>query len=143
MTKSLRALLAGCVAAGALACSAAGAAELGDYCWLTDQGRVMRFSLTESGTGHYTYTGVLDDGDGIGYAIVGQASVLANGSIEGSFSGSLSTAGAFKTGIWHLTFTPTLNATVEGIGQVWIRGTSASIVQTAYRTGTATPMTCP
>jgi hypothetical protein len=143
MTKWLRALLAGCVAVAGLGWSAAGAAELGDYCWLTDKGTVMRFSLTESGTGHYTYTGLLDDGDGVGYAIIGQASVLASGAIEGSFSGSLATATTFKTGIWHVTFTPALNATIEGIRQVWVRGTDAALITSGYRTATATPTTCP
>lgn len=140
MTHRIRMLLAAC--AVALASPAAGAAELGDFCWLTDTGRLMQFSLTQSGTGHYTYTGFLDDGDGISYAIVGQASQLATG-IEGSFSGSLSTATTVKTGIWHVTLTSALNATIEGIRQVWVRGTDPGTVTSAYRTHTAVPTSCP
>jgi hypothetical protein len=143
MTKLSRAFLACCVATGALASPAARAAELGDFCWQTDTSTLMRFSVTQSGTGHYTYTGLLDDGDGVSYAIVGQASVLASGNIEGSFSGSLSTATAFKTGIWHVTFTPDMNATIEGIRQVWQRVNDPSVVTSAYRTHTATPLACP
>jgi hypothetical protein len=142
MTKLSRAFLACCVAAGSLA-QAARAAELGDFCWQTDANTVMRFSVTQSGSGHYTYTGLLDDGDGVSYAIVGQASVLASGNIEGSFSGSLSTATAFKTGIWHVTFTPNMNATIEGIRQVWQRVNDPSVVTSAYRTHTAIPVACP
>ena len=142
MTNRIRALLACC--AVALASPAAGAAEMGDFCWLTDAQTVMRFSLTQSGTGHYTYTGAFDDGgDGISYAIVGQASLQANGTIEGSFSGSLSTPAKFKTGIWHVTFTPTLDATIEGIRQVWLVGTDPALVTSAYRTHTAVPTPCP
>jgi hypothetical protein len=143
MTNRFRTLFAVCAAAGALAWPAARAAEMGDFCWLTDAGTQMRFSLTQSGTGHYTYTGLLDDGEGLSYAIVGQASVLANGSVEGSFSGSLATATTFKTGIWHVTFTPALDATIEGIRQVWVRGTDPALVTSAYRTHTATRTACP
>lgn len=142
MTHRFRTLLACC--AVALASPAAGAAELGDFCWLTDVGTLMRFSLTQSGTGHYTYTGAFDDGgDGTSYAIVGQASVLADNTVQGSFSGSLSTPTKFKTGIWHVTLTSTLNATIEGIRQVWLVGTDPALVTSAYRTHTAVPTTCP
>jgi hypothetical protein len=142
MMSRTRMLFACCVIA--LASPAAGAAELGDFCWLTDSGTLMRFSLTQSGTGHYTYTGFLDDGgDGTSYAIVGQASQLPDGTIQGSFSGSLSTATTVKTGIFHVTFTPSLNATIEGIRQVWVRNTDPALVTSAYRTHTAAPTTCP
>jgi hypothetical protein len=142
MMSRTRMLFACCVIA--LASPAAGAAEMGDFCWQTDVGTLMRFSLTQSGTGHYTYTGFLDDGgDATSYAIVGQASQLADGSVEGSFSGSLSTATTFKTGIWHVKFTPTLDATIEGIRQVWLRGTDQALVTSAYRTHTAVRTTCP
>jgi hypothetical protein len=141
MTPCIRTLLASC--AVVLASPAAVAAELGDFCWLTDSGRLMRFSLTQSGTGHYTYTGFLDDGDGTSYAIVGHASMQPDNTVEGSFSGSLSTATTVKTGIFHVTFTPTLNATIEGIRQVWVRNTDPALVTSAYRTHTAAPTTCP
>jgi hypothetical protein len=143
MKNRVRALCACCVAAAALASPAVRAAEMGDFCWQTDKFRVMRFSLTESGTGHYTYTGVLDDGDGASYAIIGQASVMPGGNVEGSFSGSVSTSLVFKTGIWHLTFTPSLDVTMEGIRQVWVHGTDPALVTSSYRTGTATLITCP
>jgi hypothetical protein len=143
MTNRLRILLACCAAAGGLGWAPARAVELGDYCWRTDTNTLMRFSLTQSGTSHYTYTGVLDDGDGVSYAIVGQAEVQADGTVEGTFSGSLATTTTFKTGIWHVTFTPALVATIEGIRQVWVRGTDAALVTSAYRTHTANPVACP
>jgi hypothetical protein len=144
MKNRARALCACCVAAAAFASPVARAAEIGDFCWQTDRGTVMKFSLTESGTGHYTYTGIMDDGDGSNYAIIGQASVMPGGAIEGSFSGSVSTPSTLKTAIWHVTFTPALAATIEGIRQVWVRGTDPALVTSAYRTSTATLLaSCP
>jgi hypothetical protein len=120
------------------------AAELGDFCWLTDSGKLLRFSVTQSGTTHYTYTGNFDDGDGVGYDIIGQASTVGS-SIKGSFSGSLSTAGVFKTGIFHVTINPvTLAATIEGIREAYVQGADPNTgVTTSYRTHAASATPCP
>jgi hypothetical protein len=146
MNQWLRKLSAGVALCGLalLPGSGAAASELGDFCWLTDSGKVLRFSVTQSGTSHYTYTGNFDDGDGVSYDIIGQASAVGT-LIKGSFSGSLSTAGLFKTGIFHVTIsTPTLTATIEGIREVYVQGADPNTgVTTSYRTHTATPTTCP
>ena len=136
-------LVSGALVAGLLVPTGqAFAAELAELCWLTDRGTILRLAVTQSGASHYTYTGFFDDGDGASYAVVGQASQLGS-TIEGSFSGSLSTPSAFKTGIWHVSFSPALAISMEGIRQVYVRGTDPALVNTAYRTHTATPTPCP
>jgi len=145
MTNLFRARWAALVLGGAgLLPAAAQAAELGDFCWLTDTGRFLRLSVTQSGASHYTYTGNFDDGDGVGYDILGQASVVGS-SIKGSFSGSLTTTGLFKTGIFHVTINPTtLAATIEGIREVYVQGADPNTgVTTSYRTHTASATACP
>lgn len=118
----------------------AGAVELGDLCWNTEVGTLLRFSVTQSGTNHYTYTGLFDDGDGVSFAIIG-AVANVGGSFVGSFSGSKSTATMFKTGIFRVTFNSSLVGTAEGIREAYDRTTLA--VSTDYRTHTLTPTTCP
>jgi len=144
MNKGLRNVLFCAALAGLLGPAAtASASELGDFCWLTDRGTLLRFSVTQSGPTHYTLTGLFDEGEGFSYAIIGEAAV--NGAaIDGSFTGSLSTADAFKTGIFHVSINPqTLAATLEGIRQVWVRGTDPALVTSGYRTHTATATPCP
>jgi hypothetical protein len=124
--------------------SGAVAAELGDVCWLTDTGRLLRFSVTQSGTNHFTYTGQFDDGDGVAYDLIGQASLVGD-AIRGTFSGSVSTAGVFKTGIFQVTINPsTFAATLQGIREVYPQGADPNTgVTTSYRTHTATFEACP
>lgn len=140
MRRQLRNVVLYCATLGSLLLPAAAAAtELGDFCWLTDRGTRLRLSLTQTGTSNYTYTGLFDDGDGVSFAIIGEVST-AGGSILGSFSGSKSTASNFKTGIWQVSFSPTLVGSAEGIGQVYDRATQT--VATVYRTHSLAPTPC-
>ncbi|MBZ0093672.1 MAG: hypothetical protein K8F27_15815 [Sulfuricellaceae bacterium] len=142
MKKGFRRALLCCVAAGSLllAVADAAAAELGDLCWLTDKGTMLRFSITQSGAGHYTYTGLFDDGDGASYSIIGQVAATGN-TILGSFNGSVSTASSFKTATFQVTFGPTLAGSAEGIRQKYDR--VSGLTSTDYRTHTLTPTGCP
>ena len=124
----------------ALFTGATWAAELADVCWTTDRGTPLRFSITQSGTNHYTYTGIFDDGDGVSFAILGEVAV-SGAAIVGSFSGSKSTASVFKTGIWRLTLDSNLAGTVEGIRSAYDR--SSAGISTDYRTSVLTPVACP
>jgi hypothetical protein len=144
MNALLRSGLLYCTVLGGLLLPASGAAaaELGDLCWRTDTGTVLRFSLTQSGAGHFTYTGLFDDGDGATFSIMGQVQFSnAANPIAGSFSGSKSTASNFKTSIWQVSFSPTLTGSAEGIVQVFDR--ASATVSSVYRTHTLTPAPCP
>ena len=142
MKPQLRNVLLYCATSAGLLLSAPGAraAELADFCWQTETGTTLRFSLTQSGAGHFTYTGSFDDGDGASFAIMGQVSTTAN-PIAGSFSGSKSTASTFKTSIWQVSLSPTLAGSAEGIVQVYDR--TLDTVTTVHRTHTLTPVSCP
>lgn len=121
------------------------ATELGDLCWLTAKGGLMRFSITQSGVGHYTYTGFFDDGDGAYYALIGEVEETA-GSISGNFSGSKTTASYFRTGIFLVTLSPNLSGNVTGIRQTYPLSNGVDVggsVVTDYHTTTVTPTTCP
>ena len=119
----------------------AAALEIGDYCWNTESGKLLRFSVSEAGTGHYTYTGMFTDTDGAGLAIIGHVRV-EGGALVGSFSGSKTTPGVFKTFIHSVTFNPgTFVGSSEGIRHSYDRLTTT--VSTEYRTHTLTPTTCP
>ncbi|MDP2795659.1 MAG: hypothetical protein Q8O25_16515 [Sulfurisoma sp.] len=118
------------------------AAELGEVCWMTESGTLLRFSVSEAGPGHYTYTGMFDDADGAAFAIVGHV-VFSGGTLIGSFSGAKSSVGRFKTGIYRVALDPgTLAGTAEGI-----RHAADSVYGSAafgeYRTHTLTPTHCP
>jgi hypothetical protein len=142
--RGLRNLLLSCATLGSLLLPAAEAAatEFGDFCWLTDQGTVLRFSVSQSGASHYTYTGLFDDGsgDGVSFAILGVVSVTGN-TLIGSFSGSKSTPAKLKTGIWQLTLNAsTFAGSAEGIRQSYDRTTQTT--STDYRTHALTLTPC-
>jgi len=119
----------------------ANAVELGDFCWNTEQGRLLRFSVSEAGVGHYTYTGVFTDTDGADFAVIGHVR-LVGGVLIGSFSGSKSTVSDFKTGIFSVTLNPvTLIGSAEGIRQMYVRGSAT--LSSDYRTHTLTHTLCP
>lgn len=118
----------------------ANAAEIGTLCWSIDNGNLMRFSVSNPGPNHYTYTGVFTDTDNATFAIVGDIEIQGN-ALVGSFSGSKSTATIFKTGIWQVTLDSTLKGTAEGIVQIYDR--TALTVTTGYKLHTVTPTTCP
>ena len=135
-----------CVAiAGSLLLAGADAAatELGELCWMTERGTLLRFSVSESGPGHYTYTGTFDDADGAAFAIVGHVSV-AGGTLIGAFSGAKSSpSDKFKTAIYRVALDPgTLTGTAEGIRRSAnpVYGSAAS---GEYRAHTLTPTHCP
>lgn len=143
MKKGLRNVLCCAALAALLGPATASASELGDFCWLLETGTLMRFSVSQSGPTHYTLTGLFDEGDGFSYAIIGEAAVIG-ATIDGSFTGSLSAADKFKTGIFHVSINPqTLAASLEGIRQVYVRGTDPALVTSAYRTHTGTATPCP
>ena len=123
------------------------ASELGDLCWLDSKGGLLRFSITQSGINHYTYTGQFDDdGTGAFYALVGEVEISTSGSITGSFTGSKSTASYFRTGIWLVNFSTNLTGNVTGIRQTYPLTNGVDMggtVVTDYHTTTVTPTTCP
>lgn len=140
---SYKGVLSRCAMAGILLLGGwdAAALEIGDYCWNTESGQLLRFSVTEAGAGHYTYTGMFADTDGAGLAIIGHVRV-EGGTLVGSFSGSKTTPGVFKTFIHSVTFNPsTFVGTSEGIRHSYDRLTTS--VSTEYRTHTLTPASCP
>ena len=53
----------------------AAAAELGDFCWLTESGQLLRFSVSQSAPTHFTYTGAFSDNDGANFAILANLSL--------------------------------------------------------------------
>lgn len=117
------------------------ATEIADVCWLTEAGTVLRFSVSEAGPGHYTYTGMFDDNDGAAFAISGHVE-STGGALVGSFSGAKTTAETFKTAIYRVTFDPgTLVGTGEGIRQRYDRSTAS--ISTDYRIHTLTSTSCP
>lgn len=118
----------------------AAASELGDFCWLTGTGQLMRFSVTQSGASHFTYTGIFSDADGDKFAISGHVEI-ENGTLVGSFSGSKTTASDFKTAIYRVTLNGNLAGFAEGIRQKYDRMTT--YISTDYRTHTITPTSCP
>jgi hypothetical protein len=122
------------------------ATELGDLCWLTDKNSLIRFSITQSGVNHYTYTGLFDDGDGVLYTVIGEVG-LVNGILKGTFNGSKTTSSYFRTGTWEVDFTPALAATVTGIRETYFlpNGTPNinGGVYVDYHVMTATLTTCP
>lgn len=119
----------------------AAAAEIGDFCWQTESGNLMRFSVSEAGPGHFTYTGMFTDTDGADFAILGHVAVVGS-SIVGSFSGAKTAADKFKTAIYRVTFNPaTLVGSGEGIRQVYDRLTAGT--STDYKVHTLTPTPCP
>ena len=125
-----------------LAGADAAAAELGDVCWMTEKGTILRFSVSEAGPGHYTYTGMFDDGDAASFAISGHVAVSGAG-LVGSFSGSKSGANNLKTAIYRVTFDlATLGGSAEGIRHAAanVYGSPAS---GEYRNHTLTPTGCP
>ncbi len=128
-----------------LAATSATATELGDLCWLTAKGSLLRFSITQSGMNHYTYTGLFDDGDGISYALVGEVE-LVGATLEGTFSGSKTTSTYFRTGTWEVNFSSNLVGSVTGIRQTYnFPSGTASIpggVYVDYQTTTVTPTNC-
>lgn len=116
------------------------ATELGTLCWQTESGNLLRFSVSEAGPGHYTYTGMFADTDGAEFAIVGHVEATG-GALVGSFSGAKTTADNFKTAIYRVTFNPgTMVGFGEGIRQRYDR--ASTNVSTEYRTHTLTPTTC-
>lgn len=146
MKTRIRNVLLYCVTWGSLLllpAAGAAAAELGDFCWQTEAKTTLRFSLSQSGTNHYTYTGLFNDGDGASFAIMGEVS-SAGDPIVGSFSGSKSTDSQFKTGIWQVSLSPAspaLDGSAEGIVQVYDR--ASATVTTVHRTHTLTRTQCP
>ncbi len=114
------------------------ATELGDLCWLTAKGTLLRFSVTQSGVNHYTYTGLFDDGDGISYALIGEVALVGS-NLHGVFTGSKTTPTYFRTGVWDVSFTTSLTGAVTGIRNTYLNGS----VVTDYQTTTVTPTTCP
>ena len=100
----------------------------------------MRFSITQSGTGRFTYTGIFADNDGGNFAIIGQLEAV-NGGLVGSFSGSKTTASDFKTAIYRVVFDGNLVGTGEGIRQKFDR--QSNLVTTDYKNHTLTPRACP
>lgn len=142
MGKYRRALLCYATMANLLfACGGAAAAELGSLCWLTEAGTLLRFSVTEAGPGHYTYTGAFDDNDGAAFAISGHAEV-SGGMLVGSFSGSKTSASNFRTAIYRVTIDPaTLAGSGEGIRHSYDRLTAN--ISTAYRSHTLVFTPCP
>ncbi|MFZ5774722.1 MAG: hypothetical protein ACOY3Z_04485 [Thermodesulfobacteriota bacterium] len=117
------------------------AAELGDFCWTTETGNLLRFSISEAGAGHYTYTGMFVDSDGAAFAVIGHVESVG-GELVGSFSGAKTAADEFKTAIYRVTLDPaTLSGSGEGIRQKYNRSTAA--ISTDYRTHTLTPTACP
>ncbi len=128
--------------------ASAAASELGDLCWLDSKGGLLRFSVTQSGTNHYTYTGQFDDdGTGAYYALMGEVEVSTSGSITGSFNGSKTTASYFRTGIWLVNFSQSLTTgNVTGIRQTYPLTNGVDMggaVVTDYHTTTVTSTTCP
>lgn len=137
-----RALLC-CATVGSLLLSAWGAAatELGDFCWQTDAGDLLRFSVSQEGPTRYTYTGIFVEPDGVAFAVIGHVG-LSGDTLVGSFSGAKTTSSDFKTAIFRVTFDPgTLVGSGEGIRQKYDRMTTG--VSTDYRTRTLTPAPCP
>ncbi|TRZ65809.1 MAG: hypothetical protein D4S02_07895 [Rhodocyclaceae bacterium] len=125
-----------------LAGADAAATELGELCWMTEKGTLLRFSVSESGPGHYTYTGTFDDADGAAFAVVGHVSV-SGGTLIGSFSGAKSSADKFKTAIYRVAFDPgTLAGTAEGIRHS-ANNAYGSPASGEYRIHTLTPTHCP
>ncbi|HUY04191.1 MAG TPA: hypothetical protein VMV33_12990 [Rhodocyclaceae bacterium] len=119
----------------------ANAAEIATLCWMTDNGNLMRFTISQPGPTDFTYTGIFTDTDNVEFAIVGDV-VLESNSLVGSFSGSKSTTSIFKTGIWRVTLDPTtLAGTVEGIVQAYDR--SLLTITPGYKFHTVTLTTCP
>lgn len=118
------------------------AAELGEICWMTEKGTLLRFSVSESGPGHYTYTGTFDDADGAAFAIVGHVAV-SGGALVGSFSGAKSSpSDKFKTAIYRVSLDPgTLAGTAEGIRHS-ANPAYGSAASGEYRTHTLTPTRC-
>lgn len=123
-----------------LAGGAAAAAEIGNVCWQTEKGTLLRFSISEAGAGHYTYTGMFDDGDGARFAISGAVEIDGN-TLVGSFSGSKTTSSDFKTAIYRVMFDGNLVGTAEGIRHKYDR--SGAFVSSDYRSHTLTPKPCP
>ena len=130
------------IASMLLAVADAAATELGDVCWTTEKGTLLRFSVSEAGPGHFTYTGMFDDGDGAAFAIVGHVA-LSGGTLIGSFSGAKTSADKLKTAIYRVAFDPgTLAGSAEGI-----RHSSANVYGSPasgeYRSHALTPASCP
>ena len=128
-----------------LLCSSAQAEEFAQVCWLTETQSLMRFNVTQSGQGHYTYTGIFDDGDDedtAHYAITGSVEVESDGAMVGTFSGSKSTQGSLKTFVASVTLNATtLGGTVELNRIKYDRMTQ--VTKPDYRTHTLTRTTCP
>lgn len=119
----------------------ASAAEIGTLCWLTDNGNLMQFAISQPGPTDFTYTGIFTDTDNVAFAIIGNVSLQGN-SLVGSFSGSKATTSIFRTGIWRVTLDPaTLAGTVEGIVQTYDR--TALTITPGYKYHTVTLTTCP
>jgi len=117
------------------------ATELGEVCWMTEKGTLLRFSVSEAGPGHYTYTGTFDDADGAAFAIVGHVAV-SGGALIGSFSGAKSSVDKFKTAIYRVAFDPgTLAGTAEGIRHA-AADANGSAAAGEYRMHTLTPTRC-
>jgi len=119
----------------------AAAAEIGDFCWQTEAGLLLKFSVSEAGQGHFNYMGMFSDTDGADLAISGHVAVVG-GVLIGSFSGSKTTTTNFKTAIYRVAFDPTTFAgSAEGIRHKYDR--LSTNVSTEYRTHTLTLVTCP
>jgi len=117
------------------------AAEIGDFCWQTEAGQLLRFSVSEAGQGRFNYMGMFEDTDGADLAISGHVAVVGNALI-GSFSGSKTTSSNFKTAIYRVTFDPTTFAgSAEGIRHKYDRQTQ--IVSAEYKNHTLVLITCP
>lgn len=117
------------------------ATDLGDVCWLTDAGKLLRFTVTQTGSAQFLYSGTLVDVDDTSYAVIGHVKAETN-TLIGSFSGAKTTATHLTTGIFLMTLNRgTMAGSIEGIRHRYER--SSASVATDYRTQTVTPTRCP
>lgn len=141
MNKYQRTILCGATVGGLLMPGwDAAAAELGNFCWMTESQQLLRFSVNELAPGRFNYTGIFADTDGAKFAIIGHLEI-EGGALIGSFSGSKTTSDSFKTAIYRVTFDGNLVGFGEGIRHKYDRFTANT--SSEYRTHTLTPISCP
>ncbi|MGZ5051379.1 MAG: hypothetical protein ACXWAS_10035 [Methylobacter sp.] len=126
------------------------AEEIGNLCWYKtgiNGNELVRFSVTNTGAGHYTYTGIFEEADqdgdnsSIRYAIIGEVELDGN-SYVGSFSGSKSTDTFFKTFIARVTLNPRdMSGVVERIRHKVDKSSGA--ITSNYKTTTLVNVQCP
>ena len=123
------------------------AAELATVCWQAtrvdkpERTTLLRMSVTETGTGHYTYTGMFEEADGAKFAILGALEVDGS-QFVGSFSGSKTTVTDFKTAIYRVTLDASLVGSAEGIRHKYDRSSQSPDSVTEYRLHTLAPVSC-